>query len=165
MSTLPLSRPLAAAAVPSDGIDVEVVATNDECAALAAFNETVSVDSFVARLHVSPLGRDGLRVRGTLAAEATRTCVVTLDPFPERISEDIDVRFVPGADAADERDDAPEPLVGGAIDLGQLAAEFFALALDPHPRKPGAVFAQDGDGVGDSPFAALRRLKEGPDGR
>ncbi len=36
--------------------------------------------------------------------------------------------------------DPPEPIVNGFIDLGQLAAEFLVLGLDPYPRKPGAEF-------------------------
>ena len=31
-------------------------------------------------------------------------------------------------------------MIDGKIDLGALAAEFFALGLDPYPRKPGAEF-------------------------
>ena len=38
---------------------------------------------------------------------------------------------------ADE--DEPDPIIDGKIDLGALTAEFFALGLDPYPRKPGAV--------------------------
>ena len=39
---------------------------------------------------------------------------------------------------ADEDD--PDPVIDGKIDLGALAAEFFALGLDPYPRKPGVEF-------------------------
>ena len=34
-------------------------------------------------------------------------------------------------------EDEPDPIIDGKIDLGALAAEFFALGLDPYPRKPG----------------------------
>ncbi|SRR6266508_57742 len=57
--------------------------------------------------------------------------------------------------------DAPEPLVGGVVDLGALATEYLMLGIDPYPRKPGAVF--EGAAVGDSPtnpFAALAALKK-----
>ena len=36
-----------------------------------------------------------------------------------------------------EADDSPEPLVGGAVDLGAVATEFLVLGIDPYPRKPG----------------------------
>ena len=35
---------------------------------------------------------------------------------------------------------ALERWVAAAIDLGAVAAEFFALGLDPYPRKPGEAF-------------------------
>ena len=47
-------------------------------------------------------------------------------------------------------------MIDGRIDLGALAAEFFALGLDPYPRKPGAEFvAPPEPAPPDSPFAAL----------
>ena len=79
--------------------------------------------------------------------------------------------------------DPPDEIIDGTIDLGQLAAEFLALGLDPYPRKPGALFASEADGAeaGDdapsedggfsaavdkpSPFAALSRLKAKSEGR
>ena len=57
---------------------------------------------------------------------------------------------------ADE--DEPDPVIDGKIDLGALAAEFFALGLDPYPRKPDAIFEQSAESEpADSPFAALAR--------
>ncbi|MBS7699483.1 MULTISPECIES: DUF177 domain-containing protein [unclassified Chelatococcus] len=74
--------------------------------------------------------------------------------------------------------DPPDEIVDGAIDLGQLAAEFLALGIDPYPRKPGAVFqsgGEDGEAAPSkeepseqvdkpSPFAALSRLRTKPEG-
>jgi hypothetical protein len=37
-------------------------------------------------------------------------------------------------------DEEPDVISGGSIDLGEIAAESLALALDPYPRKPGEVF-------------------------
>jgi len=60
---------------------------------------------------------------------------------------------------ADE--DEPDPIIDGKIDIGALAAEFFALGLDPYPRKPGAQFAPlKPDDAGEQPFAALQTLKK-----
>jgi hypothetical protein len=54
----------------------------------------------------------------------------------------------------------PEPLIGGAIDLGALATEFLILGLDPYPRKQGAVFQPPHDDKPDpGPFAGLAKLK------
>jgi len=55
---------------------------------------------------------------------------------------------------ADEDD--PDPVIDGKIDLGALATEFFALGLDPYPRKPGVEFVAPAESAPpDSPFAAL----------
>ena len=43
-------------------------------------------------------------------------------------------------------DDAPEPLVGGVVDLGVVATEFLALGIDPYPRKSGVEFSRSGRG-------------------
>jgi hypothetical protein len=63
-------------------------------------------------------------------------------------------------------EDEPDPVIDGKIDLGALAAEFFALGLDPYPRKPGAILLEErsnSDSI-DSPFAALaQRVKPGAD--
>ena len=60
-------------------------------------------------------------------------------------------------------DDPPDPLVNGAVDLAAVVAEFLALAVDPYPRKPGAVFSPpvEPGGQGSSPFAELEKLKPG----
>ena len=58
-------------------------------------------------------------------------------------------------------DDPPEPIVNGAIDIAALATEFLVLALDPYPRKEGAMFEPVIAPVdpADHPFAALEALK------
>jgi hypothetical protein len=100
--------------------------------------------------------------------------VVTLDPIENDIDEPIDLTFAPPeqipalADLVDddvesdvEIPDPPEPIIGGAIDLGRLATDALLLGIDPYPRKPGAAFepqvtAADPE---DHPFAALKALK------
>ena len=56
--------------------------------------------------------------------------------------------------------------INGKIDLGALTAEFFALGLDPYPRKPGVEFvAPPGEDASDSPFAASGAAASGPSDR
>ena len=62
-------------------------------------------------------------------------------------------------------DDGPEPLIGGAVDLGAIATEFLILGIDPYPRKPDAVFeAPRPETTSVKPFAALAALKKGQGG-
>jgi Large ribosomal RNA subunit accumulation protein YceD len=129
----------------------------------------------------------GLHVSGSVSASVGQSCVVTLEPIDNEIEESIDLAFVPqqpaeaqsraqtgaqtGAQTADGMEDkprprdlnlnGPEPLIGGAIDLGALAVEFLILGLDPYPRKPGAVFQPPQDDKPDpGPFAALAKLNK-----
>ena len=44
-----------------------------------------------------------------------------------------------------EGPDSPETFSGDTIDVGALAEEFFGLAIDPYPRKPGVSLAAAGD--------------------
>ncbi|TIV50461.1 MAG: DUF177 domain-containing protein, partial [Mesorhizobium sp.] len=41
--------------------------------------------------------------------------------------------------------DSPETFSGDTIDVGALAEQFFGLAIDPYPRKPGASLDTAGD--------------------
>ena len=54
--------------------------------------------------------------------------------------------------------DPPEPIENGMIDLGRLATDVLYLAIDPYPRKPGAVFEPEVTAADpeDHPFAALK---------
>ncbi|MGH6914814.1 MAG: YceD family protein, partial [Geminicoccales bacterium] len=68
------------------------------------------------------------------------------------------------------KDEEIEPLSGPRIDLGEIFAEELGLALEPYPHAPGAyaLAARDlgphaglgASGPVDTPFAALRELKE-----
>ena len=177
MSDPPLfSRRVRVDALPADGLTQTIEAGPDERAALAALNRLPAIASLTASLTVRRSGRGGARVTGEVHAELTQVCVVSLEPFAATVDEPIDVRFAPGEAAETARrvkddetetvevgdEDPPDPIVDGKIDLGALAAEFFALGLDPYPRKPGVAFdpPQDAQGGEESPFAALANPKE-----
>ena len=57
-------------------------------------------------------------------------------------------------------DDPPDPLIGGAVDLGSVVSEHLTLALDPYPRKDGAKMPGEATDAAESPFAALLRLRK-----
>lgn len=124
---------------------VDIAADPAERAALARRFELAAIDSLEARF---TLRRDaaGVFARGHLSARATQSCVVTEAPVPAAVEEDFAIRFLPepGPDEAGEELelDADECdtvfYTGGAIDLGEAAAETLALALDPFPRSAEA---------------------------
>jgi hypothetical protein len=174
----PLSRPVTLAEVPPEGLDIEIVANEAERAALARANDIPAVLSLEARLRVRRWRSDGLEATGTLAARVRQNCVRSLEEFDSDLKEQVEVRFAPPAEAPRPRsrrheaepepqehevlgEDPPDPLVGGAADLGAVVAEFLTLALDPYPHKPGAQFAEpapeEARSAAVSPFAQLRR--------
>ena len=68
-------------------------------------------------------------------------------------------------DGDDWDKDTPEIVVGGKIDLGDIAVEQVALRLDDYPRKPGEEFSfvsefDDNDTAAENPFAVLAKLKK-----
>ena len=165
----PLTRVVRIDALPKDGQTVTIEASAAERAALAALYELPAIAALTATLRLEPAGRGGARVTGVVHGEFTQTCVVSLEPFAATVDEPVDVRFAPEAEEDSARrtaretltlslagEDDPDPVVDGRIDLGALTAEFFALGLDPYPRKPGAEFAALPESAPtDSPFAAL----------
>ncbi len=168
----PWSVPVAVRDIPETGRHFDLVADDNARAAVANAIGLRALPRLTASLDVSREGRDGLRVTGRVSATAGQTCVVTLEPIENEIDEAVELVFAPevAPEAADEDgghskvadDDAPEPLVGGGVDLGGVATEFLSLGIDPYPRKAGVEFAAPAaDDDTPHPFAALAALKKG----
>jgi uncharacterized metal-binding protein YceD (DUF177 family) len=164
------SRVVRVDAIPREGQVIAIEAAPSEREELASLYRLPAIAALTATLRVEPWGRGGARVTGAVHGEVTQTCVVSLDPFPATVDEEVDVRFAPqtaassGSVATKEAEtfspvdeDEPDPIIDGTIDLGALTAEFLALGLDPYPRKPGLAFDEQRTNPEptDSPFAAL----------
>jgi Large ribosomal RNA subunit accumulation protein YceD len=156
--TEPFSRVVRVAGLPKEGQTLTIEASPAERDALAALYELPAIERLSATLSLRRSGRGGVRIKGAVHGELTQVCVVSLEPFLAILDEEIDVRFAPrSGDEAGRRpsrdletfsmadQDDPDPIIDGKIDLGALAAEFFALGLDPYPRKPGASFQSPED--------------------
>lgn len=157
-------------------ISTSIEADARELGALAGFLGLAAIAFLRAGFELRLLSRGRIEVTGTVEARITQACVASLEAFDSDIREPIDVIFLPppepgpgkphkgaAADfAMDDPDDLSDTIVEGRIDLGALAAEFLALALDPYPRKPGADFDAGGaaDRVRPTAFAALAKLRE-----
>lgn len=171
-ATLP-RWPVRLADVPPSGLHVRRRDVSEkDLAAFAAAVGVGAMSSLDVDVHVKPYRGDGLAVNGRVRAEVTQTCVVTLEPVTNAIDEEVEVTFRPEDKlkphlVEDEEDGlsidasvaADDPLVGGAIDVAAITAEFLALGVDPYPRKPGVAFDAPSDGAGASPFAGLSKLK------
>ena len=160
----PLSRPVDVANVPPHGTLVHVVATEEECEALAKDFKLPAVRSLKGDYRLTGSAK-GVHVEGTVTAEITQLCVVTLEEFDSTLTEAVEVDFaephgMPAEPPTEMHEyEPPDEIVNGHVDLGALTAEFLALGLDPYPRKPGVDFDFKGNEERESPFAALGKLK------
>lgn len=171
----PWSAPVSIHEVPETGRSFSLVANEKTRSAIANLAGLRSLSRLEATFDVAPHGRGGLHVTGRVSATVGQSCVVTLEPIESEVLEDIDLVFAPAAvPTIVEEDgervaiaavDAPEPLIGGTIDLGSIATESLILEIDPYPRKPGAMFEPPaaGEGMG-GPFEALAAFKKARDG-
>ena len=173
----PWRVPIVVAQIPDTGLHRDLEADPAVRAAVAEVGGLREVLLAAASLDVTPVSGGRFRVAGHVRARIGQNCVVTLEDIESDIDERIDVIFAPpdqipqmadlideAADSDEEVPDPPEPIDNGTIDLGRVATDALYLAVDPYPRKPGAVFepvveAADPD---DHPFAALKALQAKP---
>ncbi|MGF1660024.1 MAG: DUF177 domain-containing protein [Rubrimonas sp.] len=169
------SRPIPVERLRADGgASLSEQASAEECAALARRFNVPALLTLGVEATVEPMAPGGWRLRGTVAATLRQICVITLESIETSLSEPFERRYLPEARIAeldeDEADDVTEPL-GEAIDVGEAAAETAALAIDPYPRKPGAVFegrrhgpagTEPLDDEAARPFARLAALRPRP---
>jgi len=156
-----------------------IEADPDERQALAVRFELVALDRLVADIRLKRTGAGVIRVSGHLDALATQSCIISLAPVPASLSVDFELFFTEDVGASEaeliveyDRDDPPEPVTGGQIDLGEVVAEQLGLNLDPYPRAQGAKLPADWvaepaesavEAPKRNPFAALQVLKTSKD--
>lgn len=119
-------------------------------------------------------GPGEVRLYCDVAARLRQRCVVSLDAFDRNFRDSFTVEFkrglndqAPGWVENEDPNAWVEPLPDEDIDVGEIAVQFLALALDPYPKKPDV--AVDGrntsgghaDVSRKSPFAVLEKLKRG----
>lgn len=167
------SRRLAVEDIKPDGSNVKITANGEEREWLARRFDLPAVERMAAEFKVTR-GASGIPIRviGRVSARITQQCVVSLEDFDSDIVEEIEVEFVPGDDTAAGEDFSvdgveAETLDRDEIDLGELAAQHVAVALDPYPRKPGAETPEwskgrenNEDSGQDNPFSVLAELRK-----
>jgi uncharacterized metal-binding protein YceD (DUF177 family) len=164
------SRPIAVDKLAAAGSRFTIEASAEERAALARRYGIIAVDALTAVLSLRSGAKGTVRLEGQLEAEVRQACIVSLAEVPARIEQKFARVYAPEATGEEaevtvelEAEDPPDPLIDGAVDLGEAVAEELALALDPYPRAPGVVFeaVTDDEPEPPSPFAALAALKKG----
>ena len=162
---------------------LDIAASDSERAALAKRFGFLGLPAFAARITVDRRPGGRVVVEGRLRGKIVQACILTLDPVTQDLDETF--RIVFKQDLTEERDpesgealvspqaDAPEPLSGNMLDVGEIAAEQLSLAADPYPRRPGAKLEdvlprprRDGRPMRQEqrrhPFAGLAALKDKP---
>ncbi|GBF26396.1 hypothetical protein MnTg02_01435 [bacterium MnTg02] len=179
----PLVRTLAINHIPQDGVEIRIEPGPEDRAMLAENLKLLALDKMESHLEIIPVGEESFRVRGTLSADVTQNCVISLDPVTSQISEQIDVEFRPKPrDGSEIMQENPiggvkqdvltekefEEYEAGKLVLGALVVEILASALDPYPRKRDTEFSwgsgNNDDGaveksLSESPFAKLTAIR------
>ena len=160
---------------------LDIVASDSERAALAKRFGFLDLPVFSARVTVDRHPGKRVVVEGRLRGKIVQACILTLDPVTQDLDDTFQLVFA--QDITDERDpesgeailsaslDAPEPLTGNLLDVGELVAEQLSLAADPYPRRPGAKLEDVMPDVRGRrnrpeqrrhPFASLASLRDKP---
>lgn len=130
--------------------------------AIARWLDILDLPRFEAELTLVP-ARIGWHLSGRLTAQAVQACGLTLEPVEEQIDETFGLDLVEADEHADGvevevslDEDAPDVISDGRIDISRHVLEHLSLALNPFPRKPGAVFEPPEETAEISPFAVLK---------
>ena len=161
------SRPERLDAIGTGEREIRIGATAAERTALAVRFGVLSVERLDATLRVKREAA-GIVVRGRVTGAVVQACSVTDVPLDATIDEPVALLFVEALDEQEEVEldagalDTVE-IEGGAVDLGEAAAETMALALDPFPRSPDAETVLREAGVisedDHRPYSPLQDLK------
>jgi uncharacterized metal-binding protein YceD (DUF177 family) len=150
---------------------VTLEAGPEERAAIAKTLGLEGLNALKARLTLTPW-MDGVELTGRFDAVVEQICAVSLDPFEQALSGQIEVRAVPrGSPNAPEETggevdidletpDPPDVLEGETNDVAAYVVEHLALEIDPFARKPGVEFEYAPSAEEESPFAVLKKLKD-----
>ena len=165
------------------GSALDIAASESECTALAKRFGFLDLKGFTARVTVDLQLGGQVVVEGRLRGKVVQACVLSLEPVTQELDDGF--RIVFQKVLAEERDpesgeavlnaqaDAPEPLTGNMLDVGEIVAEQLSLAADPYPRRAGLKLEdvlpkskggprRGAPGQQRHPFASLAALRDKP---
>lgn len=167
----------------------EFRASEQESKDLARRLGLVSIDSVEASVKAKREdNKRTIRIEGTIIAHVVQNCVVSGDEIEQNIEDNFEAFYAEPNDVVllskvrherqgnmegaeqpimEERDD-PEAIVDGMIDLGELAAQYLSLAVNPYAHKEGYVLEEQHPDIANkeipqtrkNPFSTLKALKE-----
>jgi len=158
--------------IPATGYDFKPEITEDLCSALAKRCLVDEVKDVKLEYHVSPFDKKGLYVTGRMTGNVRQACGISLEPMWTLIDVSFQLEFQPeafveamGVAEDDYETDVPEIIFEDGADIGDVAAQIFALEIPLYPRLPDAdiqtILADKGAKTDiPSPFDVLKTLKK-----
>lgn len=153
------------------GVTYNIEAKEEECRLLAKRFQLVAIQSLAARFVLSNSDEPRCyRVEGEVHGDVVQSCVSTLKEVPARVQVTVNMLLRPSLgtdreeefiiDLDDERD--IEYYTQESVDLGETAAQYLYINLDPFPHAPDAPdFPEDTIVEKQNPLAeALKGLKK-----
>lgn len=148
-------------------------ANNQDLAYLKEILKVEDVKSFSAEIRVKYNKKEHLlNVWGKVDADLVLQSVISLENFAKTYSPEFSVVYDTKASLKEIKeldidiyDDEPDIIIGGKLDLGQVAIEQLALVMEDNPRQEGEVFVfesefDEEDTEALNPFNVLKKLKK-----
>lgn len=145
-------------------------ADKEELVVLKDILQVPAVNYFEADIKLKFQKKRGiLEVGGEVRAGLRLISVISLEPFDKDYKADFSLTYDTNATYEQIREmdegietDVPDIVIGGKINLGDIAIEQLALVMEDHPRKEGEEFSpliEDDTPARENPFAVLSKLK------
>jgi len=147
------SRPKPTDQVDKGGASEELIATPDECAALAKRFECKSIEGLIAKVSIKPKAdKMTYHVTGSFTANITQSCIISDKPVVTVVEDEFEAwyrdisRVTPFRKKQNDIDpdndeheirpehEDPEIITDGILDRGEIVAQFLGLAIDPYPK-------------------------------
>ena len=151
----------------------KINANNQELELIAEILKVPEVKDFKADIYVKHQNKNTIiDVWGRVSSLITRQSVISLEYFNKKYVSEFSLQFDTKLTENQVREleeegveNIPDVVVGGKIDLCQIAIEQIALELEDYPRKKGEVFSfssefSEEDDKQENPFKILEKLKK-----
>ena len=169
--------------VPANGKALEIAPDDKSRKALARRLDILELQDLKAKVSLKRETGHIVHVKGQFEAKIKQACVITLEPVENEIRDEFEAWYADESQAVsfrraqheaqgkkeladvpmlDESED-PEPMVNGAIDVGDLVTQYLSLAIPPYPTKEGYSYSVEVEEPKEvknnlklNPFAALK---------
>ncbi len=151
----------------------KINANKEQCKEVAEILQVEDVHSLKAEIRLQYNKKSGIAdVSGHVEAEMAQMSVISLEKFDKSYQSDFSETYTTQENEKvsegrevelDWREDAPEPVKGGVLDLADVVIEQLALVMDYNPRQEGEVFEfvsefDEETTKAQNPFSVLQKI-------